>query len=122
MILDQDPSLVLEKLPEPKFVTAPTGHKFNLKPYQAALSVDDTQMAKLIKSYFKDEKEAARQYDEQCPEGWEKTEEKKCRPIFEQLNKLTLAIRDSKTGDMTSSGHPDSIAFRYSKNAQNQIS
>ena len=60
-ILEIDPSLLREKLEEKDFVAAPTGHKFNLKPYQAALAVEDTQMAAMIKCYFaklQDEKEA----------------------------------------------------------------
>ncbi len=104
-ILDNDPSLLYEKLEGEQFVTAPSGHKFNVKPYQAALSVDDTQMAKLIKPYFVklgDEKEADTQFDEQYPKGWEETEKKKWQASFEQLNKLTLAIRDSKPGDIIS--------------------
>lgn len=112
-ILDKDPSFLLyETLEEGQFVTAPSGHKFNLKPYQAALSVDDTQMAKLIKSYFVklgDEKEADRQFYQQCPEGWEIAEKKKWQPIFMQRDKLTLVIRDSKPEDIISSGNPDYI-------------
>ena len=107
-LLDKDPSLVLDQLEEKEVVIAPTGHQFNLKPYQAALSVDDTQMAELIKSYFKDEKEADRQYEEQCPEGWMDAEQKKWQPLFEQLNKLTLTIRGSKD-DLKSSGEPDYV-------------
>ncbi len=111
-ILDIDPSLLLEKLEEGDSVIAPTGHKFNLKPYQAALAVDDTQMAAMIKTYFvnklKNENEADIQYKEQCqpPKKLKKAEEKKWIPIFKQLDKLTLAIRKSNLGDMTSSGDP----------------
>lgn len=108
-ILKKDPSLLLEQLEEKDFVTSPTGHKYNLKPYQAALAVDDTQMAEMIKRYFAmldDEKEANRQYDEQYPKGWKKAEEKKWKPIYKQLDKLVQAIRDSKAGVLTSSGEP----------------
>ncbi|MHB1949461.1 MAG: hypothetical protein ACYCQI_15285, partial [Gammaproteobacteria bacterium] len=111
-ILDIDPSLLREKLEEKDFVTAPTGHKFNLKPYQAALAVDDTQMADMIRPYFAklgDEKEADRQYDEQCPQGWEGAEEKKWDPIYRQQEKLARAIRDRKADDLTSSGSPHYI-------------
>ncbi|MHB1947667.1 MAG: hypothetical protein ACYCQI_06090 [Gammaproteobacteria bacterium] len=108
-ILEIDPSLLRETLEEKDFVTAPTGHKFNLKPYQAALCVDDTQMADMIKPYFAklgDAKEADRQFDEQCPKGWERAEEKKWEPIYKQHDKLAFAIRDRKDGDLTSSGAP----------------
>ncbi|MHB1947721.1 MAG: hypothetical protein ACYCQI_06365 [Gammaproteobacteria bacterium] len=67
-ILKQDPSLRLEKLEEKDAVISPTGHRFNLTPYQAALAVEDTQMAEMIKSIFvelNDEDEANKQYDEQ---------------------------------------------------------
>ena len=110
-ILDVDPSLLLEKLEEKDYVIAPTGHKFNLKPYQAALAVEDTQMAEMIKPYFaklQNEEEANRQYDEQYPKGWEAAEEKKWSPIFKQLDILLEAIRHGKD-DITSSGAPDYI-------------
>jgi hypothetical protein len=117
VILDKDPSLLYEKLEEKEFVTALSGHQFNLKPYQAALAVGDTQMAAMvIKPYFtklQDEKEADRQFNEQFPNGWEQAykqaEEKEWKPIFEQRDTLLRAIRDSKTGDITSSGEPDYI-------------
>ncbi len=111
-ILEKDPSLLYEKLEEKEFVTAPSGHKFNLKPYQAALSVDDTQMAEMIKSFFtklQDEKEADKQFDEQCPKGWEEAEKKKWKHIFKQHDKLLHAIRNSKNEDVTSSGNPHYI-------------
>ncbi|MHB1947433.1 MAG: hypothetical protein ACYCQI_04895 [Gammaproteobacteria bacterium] len=85
VILEEDSSVLLEKLEEKEFVIAPTCHKFNLKPYQAALSVDDTQMAEMIKPYFSrlgDEKEADRQYEEQYPQGWKEAEEKKMETDF----------------------------------------
>ncbi|MHB1948142.1 MAG: hypothetical protein ACYCQI_08520 [Gammaproteobacteria bacterium] len=109
-ILETDPTVLLDKLEEKEFVLAPTGHKFNLKPYQAALAVDDIQMAAMIKPYFAkldDEKEADRQYDEQCSKS--KDEEKKWIPIFEQFNKLTFAIQNIKKGDITSFGNPSYI-------------
>lgn len=120
-ILDVDPSLLLEKLEEKDSAIAPTGHKFNLKPYQAALAVDDTQMAEMIKPYFanklQDEKEADRQFDDQCPaegkraEEIKKAEQEKWAPFFDQRKKLLDAIRDSnKQCDITSSGAPDYIA------------
>ncbi|MHB1948551.1 MAG: hypothetical protein ACYCQI_10620 [Gammaproteobacteria bacterium] len=112
-ILEIDPSLLREKLEEKEFVLAPTGHKFNLKPYQAALAVDDTQMADMIKSYFAklgDEKEADRQFDEQHPKGWEAAETEKWKPVFEQRDRLLDAICDSKEDDITSSGKPYYIA------------
>jgi hypothetical protein len=111
-ILEQDPSLLYEKLEEGQFVTAPSGHKFNLKPYQAALSVDDTQMAEMVKSYFAklhDEKEADKQFGEQCPKEWETAEEKKWKPILDQHDNTLRTICDSKNGDIISSGDPDYI-------------
>lgn len=114
-ILDIDPSLLLEQLEEKDCVLSPTGHKFNLKPYQAALAVDDTQMAAMIKTYFvdklKNENEADKQYKEQChpPKELKEVEEKKWNLIFDQLETLTLAIRKRNEGDITSSGNPDYI-------------
>ncbi len=107
-ILEKDPTLLFDKLDNNEFVTSRSGHKFNLKPYQAALSVGDTQMADMVKSFFKDEKEADRQFDEQCPKGWEELEEKKWSPIFEKLDKLVPIIGAAKA-DITSSGDPDYI-------------
>jgi hypothetical protein len=90
VILKKDASLALEKLEEKDFVTAPTGHRFNLKPYQAALAVRDFEMAKMIKSYL-DVGEADRQFSEQA-RGKMINE----KPIFEQLNQLSNAIYRSK--------------------------
>lgn len=116
VILDKDPSLLYEQLGENEFVTSLSGHKFNLKPYQVPFAVGDSQMGALVKSYFverKDEKEADRQFNEQFPNGWEQAykqaEEKEWKPIFEQRDRLLRAIRDSKKGDITSSGEPDYI-------------
>ncbi|MHB1949056.1 MAG: hypothetical protein ACYCQI_13190 [Gammaproteobacteria bacterium] len=112
-ILKKDPSLRLEKLAEGDFVTSLTGHQFNLTPYQAALAVDDTQMAEMVRAFFvelRDEEEANRQYDEQCPKGWEAAEEEKWKPIFQQRDRLINAIRDSTEGDITSSDGPDKVA------------
>ncbi|MHB1948127.1 MAG: hypothetical protein ACYCQI_08445 [Gammaproteobacteria bacterium] len=105
-ILENNPSLLYEKREEKDFVTAPTGHKFNLKPYQAALCVDDTQMADMIKANFAklgDEEEANNQYDEQCPDQWETAEEKKWQPLYDQLTRLKNAIINHKPGDLTRS-------------------
>ncbi|HSW69870.1 MAG TPA: hypothetical protein VLI69_06960 [Gammaproteobacteria bacterium] len=108
-ILERDPSLRLDKLEE-ECVIAPTGHKFkNLYPLQAALSVDDTQMAEMIRSIFvklNDEKEADYQYEE-CQKGWE-ADQKKWEPIIEQRKKLELVVRDGKE-DITSTPYPDCI-------------
>ncbi|MEO8402860.1 MAG: hypothetical protein ABI597_13895 [Gammaproteobacteria bacterium] len=107
-ILEKDPTLLDEKLEEKEFVTSRSGHKFNLKPYHAALSVGDTQMADMVKSFFTDEKEADRQFEEQCPKRWEELEDKKWSPIFEKLDNLVLIIGAAKA-DITSSGDPDYI-------------
>ncbi|MHB1949332.1 MAG: hypothetical protein ACYCQI_14600 [Gammaproteobacteria bacterium] len=109
-ILQQDPSLRLEKLEEKDAVTSLTGHRFNLTPYQAALAVEDIQMAEMIKSIFvelKDEDEANKQYDEQ---RLTESEKARWKPIFEQRDKLLRVIRYSKKGDITSSKEPDYIA------------
>jgi hypothetical protein len=105
-ILDKYPSLVFEKLEE-DFVTALSGHKFNVYPYQAATLVRDTQMAAMIKPYFSDEKEANKQLEEIY--RLDKKEEEKWQSIFEQRDqKLIPAIRDSKD-DIISSGAPNYI-------------
>jgi len=93
-ILEKDSSLVLGKLEEKDFVTAKSGHKFNLYPLQAAVSVFDIQMAEMIQSYFFDKKEAYKQL-KQCE--WDKKDEEKWEPIFEQRDTLAHTIRDSKS-------------------------
>ncbi|MHB1949615.1 MAG: hypothetical protein ACYCQI_16065 [Gammaproteobacteria bacterium] len=109
--LDEDPSLVLEKLEEKDFVISPTGHKYNLKPYQAALAVEDSQMAAMIKSYFaklNNEGEADRQYAEQYPTGWQKAEKEKWEPIFKQFQKLMLTFTKEYKYKGTHTHHYDS--------------
>ncbi len=97
-----DSSLLLEKLDEKDFVIAPTGHKFNLKPYQAALAVDDMEMARRIQDYFflklANKEEADNQYEEQCypPKEMLEIEEKKWTRISNQLDNLANVILDRK--------------------------
>ncbi|MHB1949552.1 MAG: hypothetical protein ACYCQI_15745, partial [Gammaproteobacteria bacterium] len=112
-LLKEDPSLGLEKLEENDVVISLTGHQFNLSPLQAALAVEDTQMAEMIKSKLAPElkEEADKQCAEQSLEGEKKTaDEKKWAPILKQRDKLLEAIRVSKKGDITSSDEPDYIA------------
>ncbi len=106
-ILNENPSLILSKLEEKEFLTAPTGHPFNLTPYQAALAVDDTQMAGLIKSYFADEKQANAQYKMLFHKKWKEEEAKTWTPILTQLNALTQSFRHAKDSDFISSGKHD---------------
>ncbi len=101
------PILLLEKLNENDFITAPSGHKASATPYRLALAVEDTQMATLLKAELikvAGEQEAVDQLTEQFPTGWQEEEEKKSAPIFAQLDTLTLAIRYAQAGDITSSG------------------
>jgi hypothetical protein len=110
-ILEEDPSLASTKWEEKENIIALSGHQFNrITPYQAALSVGDTQIAALIKSYFDNEEEADRQFNEQCPKGWEKPEEEeaKWQRILQHLAQVLLpAICESK--EIISSGDPDYI-------------
>lgn len=111
-LLDEDLSLGLGKLEEKDVVVSLSGHRFNLSPYQAAMAVQDTQMEALIKSYVDVEfkEEAVRQYNEQHLEEQKKTiDDAKWAPILKQRDILLDAIRDSKKGDITSSGYPDYI-------------
>jgi hypothetical protein len=111
-LLKEDPSLGLGKLEEKDVIVSLTGHQFNLSPLQAALAVEDTQMAEMIKSKLAPElkEEADKQCAEQSLEGEKKTaDEKKWAPILTQRDKLLEAIRVSKKGDITSSDEPDYI-------------
>ena len=49
-MIEEYPILLLEKLEEKDFVTAPSGQKANATPYQMALATEDTQMAEMIKA------------------------------------------------------------------------
>lgn len=110
-IMEEYPILLLEKLDKNDSVTAPSGQKTTDKtPYQAALWVEDTQMSEMIKGQLikvADEKEEAAQYNEQLPKEWEKEEQIRWKPIFDQLDTLTQAIRYAEPADIKSSGDPE---------------
>ena len=78
--------------------------------YQFALGEEDNEMISLLKDCVvkvSDEKEALTQLNAQFAKGWEVEEEKRWLPVTTAQKKLIQAIRDSKPGDITSSGSPD---------------
>ncbi len=111
-MLERDPSLLLEKLDENDYVTALSGQRSNhATAYRTALAVEDTQMALLLKNKLFEltgnNDVANTQYREQFPEGWEIDETKRWAPVFTTLDSLKDAIRDVKSGDISSSGEPE---------------
>lgn len=93
-LLKKDSSLLEEN--ELVTVTSLTGYQFCMRPFEAAWSVDDTEIAQEMRDFFADKKEADRQYEAQHPKGWQQAEEEKWKPIFQQRDKLICAIRDIK--------------------------